>query len=222
MLSALLALELVLAGAPAGARAPPPADPLQWEVPGQVSVVEVPAQMDVGGIPVRFRVVTSREKVERLLQHFAQAFADAGFYLERHQKRLAAQPHLTALNTRTLTSYTLILEPHAGGTTEVVIGEARLSASRPASTPTLPVFPGAKDVLQSDFEGAQTLGYQVEAKAAEVKAWYQEQLSRAGYREEEPLLFRRKEQEVRVDVTPHAGGLHVFLFLRTAGEPPPK
>lgn len=220
MLSALLVL--VLAAAPAGARAPPPEGPLHWEVPGQVSVLEVPARMDVGGIPVRFRVVTSREKVERLLQHFAQAFADAGFYLERHQQRLAAWPHLTALDTRTLTSYTLILQPQAGGTTEVVIGEARLGAARPASAPTLPVFPGAKDVLQSDFEGAQTLGYQVEAREAEVKAWYQEQLSRAGYREEEPLMFRRKAQEVRVSVTPRAGGLHVFLFLRTAGEPSPK
>src|SRR5688572_27432357 len=112
MLSALLVL--VLAGAPAGARATPPVDPLPWGVPGQVSVLEVPARMDVGGIPVRFRVATSREKVESLLRHFAQAFADAGFYIERHQKRLAAQPHLTALDTRTLTSYTLILQPQAG------------------------------------------------------------------------------------------------------------
>ncbi|HYH99536.1 hypothetical protein [Hyalangium sp.] len=61
----------------------------------------------------------------------------------------------------------------------------------------------------------------MEAKEEEVKAWYQEQLTRAEYREEEPLLFRRKAQEVRLDVTPRAGGLHVFLFLRTAGEPPP-
>ena len=220
MLSALLVW--VVAAAPGGAPAPLPADPLRWEVPGQVSVVEVPARMDVGGIPVRFRVFTSKERVERLLQHFAQAFADAGFYIERNQKRLAAQPHLTALNTRTLTSYTVILGPQPGGMTEVVLGEARLGARRPASAPTLPVFPGAQDVLQSDFEGAQTLGYQVQAPEAEVKAWYQEQLSQAGYREEEPLVFRRKQQEVRVDVTPRAGGLHVLLFQRTAGELPVK
>lgn len=220
MLSALVAL--VVASAPAKGSAPAPVDPLQWEVPGQVSVVEVPATMDVGGIPVRFRVVTSKEKVEFLLRHFAQAFSDAGFYIERKQKQLAPQPHLTALNTQTFTSYTVILTPQAGGLTEVVVGEARLSARRPSSPPTLPVFPGAKDVLQSDFEGAQTLGYTVQAPAADVKAWYQEQLSKAGYREEEPRVFRRKEQEVRVEVTPHAGSLHVLLFLRTAGEPLPR
>lgn len=217
MLSALLAL--VVASAPAQAAAPAPVEPLQWEVPGQVSVVEVPATMDVGGIPVRFRVVNSKEKGEFLLRHFAQAFSDAGFYLERRQKQLAPQLHLTALNTRTFTSYTVILTPQPGGLTEVVVGEARLSARKPSAAPTLPVFAGAKDVLQADFEGAQTLGYTVQAPAADVKAWYQERLSKAGYREEEPLVFRRKGQEVRVEVTPHAGNLHVLLFVRTAGEP---
>ncbi|KFE72290.1 hypothetical protein [Hyalangium minutum] len=220
MLSALLVLAV--AAAPAKASAPPPEDPLQWQVPGQVSVVEVPAKMDVGGIPVRFRVVTSKEKVEFLLRHFGQAFADAGFYIERKQQRLAPQPHLTALNTRTLTSYTVILTPQAGGLTEVVVGEARLGARRPTAPPSVPVYPGAKNLLQADFEGAQTLGYEVQAPAAEVKAWYQEQLSRAGYRAEEPFVFRKKAQEVRVEVTPHAGSLHVLLFLRTAGEAPSK
>jgi hypothetical protein len=214
MLSALLVLEVLLASAPANR-----GDPLQWRVPGQLSVVEVPGKMDVGGIPVRFRVITSKEKLEFLLQHFATAFDEAGFYIQRHQKRLAVQPHLTALDTRTLTSYTVILEPKPDGTTEVVVGEARLKDARPAAAPSgLPVFPGAKDVLHSNFEGARTLGYRVEAKEEQVKGWYREQLTRAGFQEEEPQLFRRKEQEVRLDVTQKDGGLHVFLFLRTAAE----
>lgn len=220
MLSALLALAVASAPTQAAA-APAPVDPLQWEVPGQVSVLEVPATMEVGGIPVRFRVVSSKDKVEFLLRHFAQAFSDAGFYIERRQKRLAPQLHLTALNTQTFVSYTVILTPQPGGLTEVVVGEARLSARKPTAPPTLPVFAGAQDVLQADFEGAQTLGYTVQAPAADVKAWYQERLSKAGYKEEEPLVFRRKEQEIRVEVTPHVGSLHVLLFVRTAGEPLP-
>lgn len=211
MLSALLVLELVLAAPSAGSR-----DPLTWVVPGQEAVVEVPARMNVGGVPVRFRVVTSREPVERLLQHFATAFDEAGFYIERHQKRMAPQPHLTALDTRTLTSYTVILEPKPGGITEVIVGEAQLGAPKPASAAVLsmvPVFPEAKDVLHSDFEGARTVGYRVKAGEEQVKAWYREQLTRAGYKEEEPLVFRRREQEVRVDVVPQPGGVQVFLFL---------
>src|SRR3712207_9067282 len=63
-----------------------------------VSTIDVPGQMNVAGIPVRFRVHTSREKLEFLLQHFATAFDEAGFYLQRHQQRVAAEPHLTALD----------------------------------------------------------------------------------------------------------------------------
>jgi hypothetical protein len=215
MLSCLLALVVATAPQRAG-------DPLDWQVPGHVSTLEVPGQMHVGGIPVRFRVHTSREKVERLLQHFATAFDEAGFYLQRHQKRLAAQPHLTALDTRSLTSYTVILQPEPGGLTTVVVGEARLKELKRAAPPSvLPVFPGAKDVLHADFEGALTLSYLVAAKEPEVRAWYRERLAGAGFREEAPLLFRRKEQELRVSLVPEAGRLSVFLFLQTSPEPLP-
>lgn len=220
MLSALWVLELLLAAAPAEAKAPRPVDPLQWEVPGRVSAVEVPARMDVDGIPVRFRVVLSKEKGDLLFQHFAKAFAEAGFYLPPPPRKPSLPLRLTALDTRTLTSYTLVFQSQPGGLMEVVLGEARLKERQKAAAPMVPVYPGAKDVLQSNFEGARTLGYQVEAKEAEVKAWHREQLTRAGYKEEEPLLFRRQQQEVRLSVMPRAGWLHVFLFLRTASEPP--
>lgn len=223
MLSALLVMELLLASPPAGARAPPPPDPLQWVVPGQVSVIEVPARMDVGGIPVRLRVINSKEKVDYLFRHFGKAFTEAGFYLPPPPRTMSGPPRLTALNPRTLISYTVIFQPQRGGLTEVVVGEARLKDRTSAGPPMVPVYPGGKDVLQSNFEGARTLGYQVEAKDAEVKAWYQKELTRLGYKEEEeePLVFRRKGQEVRLAVSPQEGGVHVFLFLHEGGEPPP-
>jgi hypothetical protein len=221
MLSALLVLELLLAAPPAGAAAPPSPDPLQWEVPGQVSVIEVPARMDVSGIPVRFRVVSSKEKVDYLLKHFARAFAEAGFYIPPPPRKKVGPLRLTALDSRTLTSYTVIFQLQPGGMTEVIVGEARLKDRQSSAPPMVPVYPGGKGVLQSNFEGARTLGYQVEAKEEEVKAWYQKELTRVGYKEEEPLLFRRKEKELRLSVTPQAGGVHVFLFLRETGEPPP-
>jgi hypothetical protein len=103
----------------------------------------------------------------------------------------------------------------------VIVGEARLKERQSGAPPMVPVYPGGKDVLQSNLEGARTLGYRVEAPEAEVKAWYQKELTRAGFKEEEPLVFRRKEKELRLSVTPQEGGLHVFLFLRETGEPPP-
>jgi hypothetical protein len=223
MLSGLLALMLAAAPATAPAAAPQKAaDPLEWKVPGMVSTLEVPGQMHVGGVPVRFRVHTSTEKVEQLLQHFATAFDEAGFYIQRNQRRLAAEPHLTALDTRTLTSYSVILNPEAGGLTTVVVGEARLKELKPSAPPSaFPLYPGAADVVHADFEGAKTLGYQVAAKEAEVRAWYQQRMTSAGFTEEAPLLFRRKEQQLHVSLSPQGGKLSVFLFLQTTPEPIP-
>ncbi|PTL79049.1 hypothetical protein [Vitiosangium sp. GDMCC 1.1324] len=218
MLSCLLVLELLMAAPPAEA-AP---DPFHWKVLGLVSSVDVSDRMNVGGIPIRFQVYTSREKVERLIQYFATAFDEAGFYIQRQQPRLSAEPQLTALDTRTFTSYTVILRPQPGRLTEVVLGEAKLGELQPVgSSSLLPVFPGAANALQGNFEGAQTLTYQVAAKELQVRAWYREQLTHAGYKEESPGLFRRGEQELQLSLSSGKGGLQVVLFLKTAGEPPP-
>ncbi|WP_257454406.1 hypothetical protein [Archangium lipolyticum] len=214
MLSCLLVLELLMAAPSAHAR-----EPFRWEVPGLVSTVEVPAQMNVGGIPVRMRVYTSREPVERLLQHFATAFDDAGFYLERNQRQLVAQPTLTALDTRTFTSYTVILQPEPGGLTTVVLGEARLGERQQAGPfGPLPVYPGAVSPLQGDFEGARTLSFRVVAKEAQVRAWYREQLTRVGYKEESPWLFRRREQRIRLSLSQQGAWTDAVLFLETTPE----
>lgn len=218
MLSCLLVLELLLAAPSTDAR-----EPFHWQVPALVSTVEVPARMNVDGIPVRMRVYTSRESVERLLQHFATAFDEAGFYLERNQQRLVAQPHLTALDTRTFTSYTVILQPEPGGLTSVVLGEARLGARQPAEPSNLlPVYPGARSPLRGDFEGARTLSFRVAAKEAQVRAWYREQLTRAGYEEASPRLFRRREQQIRLSLTQKGDVTEAVLFLETAGESQPQ
>jgi hypothetical protein len=216
MLSCLLVL--VLAAPPAEGR-----DPFHWKVPGLVSTLEVPSRMSVEGMPLRLQVYTSREPVERLLQYFATAFDEAGFYLQRHQRRLAAQPHLTALDTRTFTSYTVLLEPEPGGLTTVVLGEAKLNEPAPARADTLPVYPGAMNVLHGDFEGARTLAFRAPAKVEQVGAWYREGLKGAGYKEEAPLLFRREEQEVRLSLSQEGGWVQAVLFFKTAlPEPPPE
>ncbi|QRN95038.1 hypothetical protein JRI60_39035 [Archangium violaceum] len=215
MLSYLLVLELLMAAPSAHAR-----EPFQWQVPGLVSTVEVPAQMNVGGIPVRMRVYTSRESVERLLQHFATAFDEAGFYIERNQQQLVAQPHLTALDTRTFTSYTVILQPEPGGLTSVVLGEAKLGERQPAEpSGVFPVYPGAVNPLLGDFEGARTLSFRVAAKEAQVRAWYREQLTRAGYKEESPGLFLRREQRIRLSLSQRGAWTEAVLFLEATGQP---
>ncbi|WP_224246245.1 hypothetical protein [Hyalangium gracile] len=214
MLSTLLTLQLLLAAAPGQ-----PPQPFRWQVPEMVSRLEVPGRMNVAGMPIRLEVYSSRLSVQQLLQHFATAFDRAGFYLQREQRQFSAQPHLTALDTRTFIAYTVILEPEPGGLTTVVLGEAKLNEPLPPAAPaSLPMYPGASKPLHGDFEGARTVAYQVVAKQAQVESWYREQLTRAGYQEETPLVFRRQEQELRVSLSQNGGWVHVVLFQRTSTE----
>ena len=222
MLSPLLVLGLL------GAAPAPPSSGAcaSWKIPGLVSTLEVPGEMSVGGIPIRLQPFSSREGVEALLASFVTAFSAAGFYVPERQPRFSAQPHLTALDPRTLTACTLVLETEPGGRlTSGVVGEARLGEARPVTAADgLPVYPGGKSALLGDFEGARTLTYRLEApkvKEAQVHAWYREQLTRAGYTEEQPMLFRQRERELRLAVTARQGGLDVVLFLTTAEAPPP-
>ncbi|OJH41116.1 hypothetical protein [Cystobacter ferrugineus] len=196
---------------------PPPA-PFHWKVPGLVSTLDVPGEMNVGGIPIRLQVYTSREPVESLLQSFANASDAAGFYIPRKTRRVARQPHLTALDTRTLTAYTILLNPSPDGFTTVVLGEAKMDQKTASATPSLvPTYPGAKHVLQGNFEGARTLSFWAAARTEQVETWYRERLLTAGYKEEEPLVFRRGEQELHLSLKTQHMGTNALLFIKTAG-----
>jgi hypothetical protein len=234
MLSWVLVLGLLgAAPKPAVAPAPPKpaapksaplpaAAPFAWRVPGLVGELDVPGEMNVGGMPIRLQVYTSRESISTLLQSFATAADEAGYYLQSRPPRLMGQPHLTALDTRTFTAYTVILEPAAGGQTTVILGEAKMgdSAPGPAQDSLVPLYPGASQVLRGDFEGAHTLAYHAPAGAPVVDTWYREQLARAGYTEEQPLVFRRKAQQVRVSTRAESEGSAVLLFIETAALSP--
>ncbi|ATB32156.1 hypothetical protein [Melittangium boletus] len=215
MLSWLLLLPLL--GATPDKPAPAPAA-FHWRVPGLVAQVEVPGEMKVDGIPIRLEVYTSRESIENLLQSFATAFDEAGYYIQPRPPRVLRQPHLTALDTRTLTAYTVILEPAGSGLTTVVLGQAKMGDVQrpPPGESPLPLYPGATNVLQGDFEGARTLTYRAPTPEASLRAWYREQLGKAGYKEEEPQLFRRDTRQVRLSLRPDGGGTSVLLFLETA------
>ncbi|EPX62430.1 hypothetical protein D187_008618 [Cystobacter fuscus DSM 2262] len=217
MLSGLLG---VLAAGWLAASPPPPSPPapFHWRVPGLVSTLDVPGEMSVGNIPIRLQVYTSREPVETLLQSFAKASDAAGFYIPRKTRRLARQPHLTALDTRTLTAYTVILNPSPEGLTTVVLGEAKMDQKTAPSTPSLvPTYPGAKHVLQGNFEGARTLSFWAAARTEQVETWYRERLLAAGYKEEEPLVFRRGQQELNLSLKVQNMGTNALLFIKTAG-----
>lgn len=181
--------------------------PFYWPKPEVVEEIDIPAVMKADGVPVRLHVMRSKLSVQQLLETFANAFVHAGFYVARVQKRHLAEPHVTGLDWRGLVSYTAILSPNADGTTTCMLGEAAVGKKTAAAVPDFaPLFPAARDVVRIDQESARVITYLAPAATADgVRAFYREQLSKAGYRESgEQGEFERGEQ--KISVLPKATG----------------
>ncbi len=199
-MTALLTLAL-LAAAPT---------PFFWPKPEVVEEIDVPAVIKADGVPVRMHVIRSRLGVQALLERFANAFVAAGFYVAKVQKRHIAEPHVTGLDWRGLVSYTAILSPNEDGTTTVVLGEAALGKKKTASVVPdfAPLFPTARDVTRIDQEAARVVTYvALGTTVDEVRAFYKEQLAKAGFKQasDDAQRFERGGHSVSVMPKPIEG-----------------
>jgi hypothetical protein len=195
--------------------------PFSWDVPKVLEAVEMPGVMRADGIPVKLRSVKSAEKPQVILQHLVNRFEAAGFYIppDKHRTQWLAEPALTALDTDRFISYTFALQPNPDGTTTVILGEANLGMARRERAAFAPVFPGGKDMMQSEMEGARTMTYLAEAEPEKVRAFYVEQLRGAGFSETSAGTWRRNGEELRVSVRPvKEGRVAVIVLGRTSVE----
>ena len=209
---AVLALVVALAAPVALGQKPT----FTWDVPRVLETVDVPDIIRADGIPVKLRSVKSAERPEVILQHLVNTFEAAGFWIPPDSERTQwlREPQLTALDTDRLISYTFFLQSNPDGTTSVLLGEANLGQARREQASFAPLYTGARDVMQSDMEGARTLSYVVEADPAKVSAFYVEELRGAGFTETEMGLWRRGEEEFQVGVRSAAPGKVVVVILR--------
>lgn len=214
----LLGLVVVLGAGEAAAQRLP----FTWDVPKVIETVEVPGIMKAAnGIPVKIRSVKSAERPEVIIDHLLERFEQWGFYVANNQKQFLSDAHLTALDTNRLISYTFIVQPNADGSTTVVMGEANLSQPQGKTSPIAPVFPGAKEVMTSDLEVARTLTYHVPAgrSTPDVAGFYRQELTKAGYTETEPGIYRNGTDEMQVTVgAVKEGVLPVLVMRRTSTE----
>ncbi|WP_375769916.1 hypothetical protein NR798_03235 [Archangium gephyra] len=214
-----LVLLAVLWGAGAASAQQPV--PFTWDVPRVLESVEMPGVMRADGIPVKLRSVKSAEKPQVILQQLVDRFEAAGFYIppDHHRTQWLSAPQLTALDTNRLISYTFVLQANPDGTTTVTLGEANLGMARREKAAFAPVFPGGKDMMQSEMEGARTMTYLAEAEPEKVQGFYGEQLRGAGFSETSAGTWRRNGEELRVSVRPvKPGRVAVIVLLRTAVE----
>jgi hypothetical protein len=200
--------------------------PFTWDVPKVIETIEVPGTMKANGIPVKLRSVKSAERPEVILQHMVDRFEQWGFYIPAKRSQWFQEPQLTALDTERLISYTFIIQTNPDGSTTVVLGEANLGLWQKDLSTIAPVFPGAREVMNNDLEVARTLSYQVPApnSTPDVEGFYRGLLTKEGYTEAEPHIYRKGTDEMQVMVSPPKGGNVAVTVIRrtsTEGNRPP-
>jgi hypothetical protein len=206
--------------APALARA----DEFKWDIPDVVADVDVPGVMLATGIPVKMHAVVSKRHYQDVAAYVVKSFEKQGLYIAppSHQPQVTREPQLTGLDPQRKISYTVILQPNKDGTTTVILGEANLGkVQNPDGPDFAPLYPGAKNVLRTDVEAMKTVIYDVGAPRAEVEAFYQESLKRAGYAPASLGSFRKGADEIQLQVSTKEGRTLVWLAHRVAGERSP-
>ncbi len=218
----LLAALLTLPGAAPKRPAPRELKPFEWPTPKLLQVVEVPGVIKAQGIPTQLRAVKLGVPLEEALQAYVDAFKASGFYLPpvRDQHQPLNVPMLTALDTRTLISYTVILQPNPDRTTTVLLGEANYTARDKPGQGVAPLMPGARNVITTDQEGSQVVAYEVSSPLAKARAFYDEALAGKGFVESsepgEKGLYRKGGTQLQVRLR-EKGPEETAVFILSSG-----
>ena len=211
----------------------PPARPrFAWPRVQVIDTVESNEIVEAGGIPVALRAVHAKERMDDLVQRFADAFIQAGLHLPpgHEQPQLASGAvMLTAIDGHRGITYTVIFQPRPDRTTMMYLGEANHALRRdPAAAGDFaPMPPQASQVLRVNSESSRTLAFHVPLSGEAVDAFYAQALTRAGWRleEGETSFYVRAGEELRVVHEPGEGNQRAVVLVyrggRSVSPPPP-
>jgi hypothetical protein len=192
------------------------------DVPGMVSPPTLPQSTTVDGIGVTQTSCVSKAPLGELKSYFRATYQKAGLYLaeEAEDVRPEKGEQVTGLDTENLISYTVLLQP-SGKLTTVVMAVAQLGGQKlqQSSDAIAPVFPGGEHVTSVLMEGAKAMSYSAKATPAELKAFYKETLTKAGWVEKEPMAFVKNGQELTVSVAPGVTERYVVIQIQALGGP---
>lgn len=113
--------------------------PFRWDVPGLIAWVDSPGVQISDGVPLSLQMARSKLSVETLLQHFADSFQKAGFFIPPGEEQVRAfqEPQLTALDPEKLIAYTVIFQENPDGTVTLILGTSNLSQYKPGNAMAL-------------------------------------------------------------------------------------
>ncbi len=211
------AKDKALVEALSGRKAPTIPPKFVWKVPGEIQGIEVPGVIESHGVPMKLHAVHSKWQVQELAAYFAREFDRAGLYVPppKDQIQVLREPSITALDPFREISLTVIFQENPDKTTTVIIGEAHLAdRKKPSDGAFAPLVPGASNPVVSNLEGMRTLSYRTQLPEAEVRAFYQKQLTTDGYQQPTPGVFVKNGQQLQLeyDRTPETG--QVLLIER--------
>jgi hypothetical protein len=184
----------------------PPQSRYVWEVPAQLGATDVQAVQVVNGLPVRFSAAVSGQDVPALLEYYTRAFEKAGLFIPPAEEQVDLGERvfqLTGLDTDSLISYTVVLQPVAEKRTNVIMGQGYLTQWLERKKPTsdlAPLPPGAASLVRTASEGVDLLQFTTPSTVAEVKSFYLEVLGRAGYQQTGTGVFTRGREQLKVTV----------------------
>jgi hypothetical protein len=214
-----LGLMAVLLGAPDAGLLPA----FKWDLGLPVeSVVDVPDVTIVDGIPVKFRQVVVRGTYDDVLRAVLINFEKGGLYVQPVEEQLKVKNHdtLTGLDYARGISYTVMAKPVDEKRVSLILGEANVGAREKLKKlqrqDFAPIFPGSSEPVMSTGEGFRTMAYETKAAAAEVRAFYDEQLKTAGFKKTGETAWQRGGEELRVVVKVSGGRTAVVVSQRVA------
>lgn len=195
----------------------------EWDVPGIVSHVDVAGTQEALGIPMKLHAVTSSWKPDALFKHFAEQFQKAGFFIPppSGQTPVHGAVSLTALDVDRLLAYSVIMRLNPDGkTTKVLLGTANVGQIRtPESTAFAPVYPGADNLVTINVEVGKSLSYVTKATPQQLADFYREAMTKLGYTEKQPGVYRKGREAVEVLGRPvPQGGLSVIVTSRNGSD----
>ena len=205
-----LVLTALLGAAPdAGVAAP-----FSWDVPGQLQLVPVGKRMEREGLPMVVFLAKSSWELDRLLLHYADRFAEAGYFIPPKMGRLKGLklPRVVALDDVRMVSFLVYGWPEPDGSTTLVLGAADLQHRKQGPSGALPVFPGAKSPTSFNVEMATGLSFTARATQDEVIDFYRSVLPSGGWKEREPGAFVKGGRVVRVLAKKQGAELGVVLL----------
>lgn len=217
----------LVAGAQALPAPPPakeaPASPLselpvppeyRWDLPEVIEVIDIPGEQVAMGIPMKLNAVRSHSPFNKAYQHILDSFHRARLYVAppADLKIPLSDPMLTGLDSFRMISYSVIFKPNPDGTTTLILGEAHVGRRQKQQKFFAPLPPGAESPMQSSVEGMRTLVFSTSKPTTEMEGYYRKTLSEAGFREIEPLLFRKDRTLWRVRVSKIEGKTVVSII----------